>query len=135
MRRNATAGKGPTQRQLKVGEEIRHALARILPEAHLRDPELQGAHVTVTQVRMSPDLRHATAFVTRLGGGDASTLIKALNRAAPYLRGLVVQEIVLKWAPQIVFAPDVSFDRAGRIDDLLRSPQVMRDLDKDDGEA
>jgi ribosome-binding factor A len=130
---------GPSQRQLRVGEELRHALVEILPRAHFRDPELQGVSLTVTEVRASPDLKHATAFVTPLGGRGAEVVVKALNRAAAYLRGEVARMVQLRHAPELVFAADRSFDQASRIDAALRRPDVQRDLaaarDGDDGDA
>jgi ribosome-binding factor A len=129
---------GPSQRQLRVGEELRHALAEILPRAHLRDPDLQGVSLTVSEVRASPDLKYATAYVVPLGGRDADTVVKALNRAASYLRGHVARRVQLRAAPEIDFAVDRSFDNATRIDAVLRRPEVQRDLvaePDDDGEA
>lgn len=129
---------GPSQRQLRVGEEIRHALAEILPRAHLRDPDLQGVSLTVSEVRASPDLKYATAFVVPLGGRDTDTVVKALNRAAGYLRGQVARRVQLRTAPELDFAADRSFEYATRIDAALRRPEVQRDLARehdDDGEA
>ena len=120
--------RAPSQRQLRVGEELRHALARILARGELRDPALVGAQVTVTEVRVGPDLRNATAYVTPLGGGDASALVAALRHAAPYLRGRIADEVRLRFAPTIQFEADRSFERAGRIERLLREPAVARDL-------
>ena len=129
-------GNAPTQRQLKVGEEIRHALARILGRGELRDPELATAQITVTEVRVGPDLKSATVFVTPFAGGDASTLVKALKRAAPYLRRELAHQAVLRTVPSLRFEADRSFDQATRIDSLLKEPSVARDLaDEDDGEA
>ena len=129
-------GNAPTQRQLRVGEEIRHSLVEILGRGHLRDPELAQANVTVTEVRVSPDLKAATVFVTPFGGGDAEPLVKALKRAAAYLRHELAQTAVLRTTPSLRFEADRSFDQATRIDTLLREPQVARDLgDEDDGEA
>jgi len=129
-------GNAPTQRQLRVGEEIRHALAHILGRGELRDPALAAAQVTVTEVRVSPDLKSATVFVTPFGGGDASALVKALKRAAPYLRRELAHQAVLRAAPSLRFEADRTFDRATRIDQLLQDQAVARDLaDEDDGEA
>jgi len=124
--------RAPSQRQLRVGEELRHALARILARGELRDPALVGAQVTVTEVRVGPDLRNATAYVTPLGGGDAGRLVAALRHAAPYLRGRIAEEVRLRLAPTIQFEADRSFDRADRIERLLHEPAVARDLE---GEA
>lgn len=129
---------GPSQRQLRVGEELRHALVEILPRAHFRDPDLQGVSLTVSEVRASPDLKHATAYVVPLGGRDTAAVVKALNRASSYLRGEVARRVQLRAAPELGFAADESFDQAGRIDALLRRPEVRRDLAAprdDDGDA
>jgi ribosome-binding factor A len=117
----ARRGGAPTQRQLRVGEEVRHALARILARHELRDPELVDANITVTEVRMSPDLKSATAFISRFGGGDAATLARACGRAAGYFRARLAQEVTLRLVPTISFQPDTSFDHAKRIDALLEA--------------
>jgi len=116
-RREARA---PSQRQLRVGEEIRHALAWILERGDLRDPGLAGPPVTVTEVRVGPDLKIATVYVTRLGGGDTAAVLKALDRARPFLRRRVAVAVKLKLVPDLVFRSDTTFDRASRIDALLR---------------
>jgi ribosome-binding factor A len=136
-RKSPNSRSGPSQRQLRVGEAIRHAIVRVLREGNLRDPELDGAMVTVTEVRASPDLKHASAFVTPLGGGDSKAMVKALNRAAPYIRSAVAREVQLRTAPEIHFQPDTTYEQASRIDALLRQPTVQRDVakgDADDGE-
>ncbi len=125
------SGRPPGQRQLRVGEELRHALAEIFAHGGLRDPALRDASVTVTEVRVSPDLRNATAFVTPLGGGDAVALLAALARAAPYVRGQIGRMVRLKYTPAIAFELDTSFERASHIDALLRQPAVAADLDKE----
>ena len=130
--------KGPSQRQLRVGEELRHALAWILERGELRDPALATTPVTVTEVRVSPDLKNATCFVTPLGGGDADAVkevIDALGRARKFLRHEVVRQVNLKFAPQLHFEHDTSFDTAGHIDELLHRPEVARDLHHDDDDA
>ena len=119
---------GPSQRQLRVGEEIRHVLVEILARGHLRDPELQGVSITVSEVRASPDLKHATAYVMPLGGGKVGDVVKALKRASGYLRSEVARAIRLRVAPELSFAPDRSFEEASRIDSVLRRPEVQRDL-------
>jgi ribosome-binding factor A len=126
---------GPSQRQLRVGEALRHALADILARGGLRDPELANLKATVTEVRMSPDLRAATAFVVPFGGGDAAALAKSLNRAATFFRARLAGSVDLRVAPTVRFAPDLTFDMADRIDQLLHDPAVLRDLkrDGDDG--
>ncbi len=120
--------KAPSQRQLRVGEELRHALAWILERGDIRDPGLGGVAVTVTEVRVSPDLRNATAFVMPLGGGETEDVVAALNRAAPFLRRKIGKAVKLKYLPGLNFIADQSFDRAGRIHDLLKDPSVARDL-------
>ncbi|CAO3449272.1 Ribosome-binding factor A [Azospirillum argentinense] len=122
------AGKPPSQRQLRVGEEIRHALADLFRRGDFHDPELADLNVTVTEVRISPDLRNATVFVTPLGGGAMDETLTALRRAAPFLRGQVARAVNLRHAPTLSFEADTSFDYAGRIDDILHSPAVARDV-------
>ncbi len=124
-----SGGSAPTQRQLRVGEELRHVLAAVLSRGELRDPALQDASITVTEVRVSPDLRNATAFVMPLGGAQAADMLPALRRAAPFLRGQVARAMDLRVVPQLDFTLDTSFDNAQRIDGLLRRPEVARDLD------
>jgi ribosome-binding factor A len=122
--------KGPSQRQLRVGEMVRHALAEILTRVDIADPELEGRYVTVTEVKLSPDLRHATVFARPFGvDEDGPGLIKALNRHQRYLRGELGRRVELKFTPDVAFRLDESFDEAERIDALLRSPTVARDLD------
>jgi ribosome-binding factor A len=122
--------KGPSQRQLRVGEMLRHALAEILTRADIADPELEGRYITVTEVKCSPDLRHATAFARPFGTDEnGPAIIKALNRHQRYLRGELARRVDLKYTPDLTFRLDESFDEAERIDALLRSPTVSRDLD------
>ncbi len=141
MPRKKKSAATPGQRPLRVGEEIRHALSHILTyEAdRLSDPDLYGKSVTVTEVRISHDLRSATAFVVPLGatvqGYDAAPLIKALNRAAGYFRGLLAREVRLQFSPTIRFKLDESFDEASRIEAVLHDPAVARDLVRDDEDA
>lgn len=122
--------RAPSQRQLRVGEEIRHAIAGLIERGSMKDPELRDVPVTVTEVRASPDLRHAQVFVTPLGGGDSGKIVAALNRAAPYFRAQVASAVRLRYAPQLSFAPDTSFEQASRIDSILRRPHVKQDLDE-----
>src|SRR5688500_13143265 len=128
------------QRPLRVGEEIRHALSHILTYEmdRLDDPDLYGKSVTVTEVRVSPDLRNATAFVVPLGttveGYESAPLIKALNRATGYFRGLLAREVRLQFSPTIRFKLDESFDEASRIEAALQDPAVARDLEREDGD-
>jgi ribosome-binding factor A len=124
--------KGPTQRQLRVGELIRHAMAEMLTRGDVHDPVLEGHLITVPEVRMSADLRLATVYVMPLGGRDESEVVAALERHKRYLRGEIAHRVNLKFAPDIRFRIDERFDEADRIDKLLRSPDVARDL-KDDG--
>ncbi len=121
-------GKAPRQRQLRVGEELRHALAQVLGRGELRDPGLRGTSVTVTEVQVSPDLRNATAFIVPLGGGDSEAVLAALGRATPYLRGQVARLVRLKFAPDFSFRADTSFDRASDIETLLHEPGVAGDV-------
>jgi ribosome-binding factor A len=123
--------KGPSQRQLRVGEELRHLLAELLERGDMRDPELRGASITVTAVDVSPDLRNATAFVMPLGGQDEPRLLAAMRRAAPWFRARVGEKAQLRYAPEIRFEVDRTFDEADRIGQLLRRPDVARDI-KDD---
>ncbi len=120
--------KAPSQRQLRVGEELRHALAWILERGEIRDPGLGGVAVTVTEVRISPDLRNATAFVMPLGGAQVPSVVETLNRAAPFVQRLLGKAVKLKHLPALDFVADNSFDEAGRIEDLLKTPAVARDL-------
>ena len=119
---------GPSQRQLRVAEEIRHVLAGLFERRDFRDPELADAVVTVTEVRIGPDLRHAVAFVSRLGRSDVDALLPALARAAPYLRGQVARGVRLRRAPELSFQPDHALEYATKIDRLLHAPEVARDL-------
>jgi len=118
-------GKPQSKRQLRVGEELRHALAAVLARGDLRDPELRDLSITVTEVRASPDLRNATVYVLPLGGAktpaDTEAMVGALRRAGPYLRGQIAREVVLRFTPALSFEADTSFDRADRIDSLLRA--------------
>jgi ribosome-binding factor A len=136
MARRASHGhshpaKGPSQRQLRAGELIRHALAEVFLRVDIDDADLKGVHVTVSEVKLSPDLRHAIAFVAPLMvGGDGVALIKALNRHQKFIRGELSGRVELKFTPDIDFRLDESFEQAQRIDTLLRSPDVVRDLDE-----
>jgi ribosome-binding factor A len=119
---------GPTQRQLRAGELIRHALVEILREEDISDPALERVSVTVTEVRMSPDLRHATAFVEPLGGGHAAEVVEGLNRHAKFLRGRLGRMIDMKFTPDLKFLHDESFDEAARMNRLFDDPRVRQDL-------
>jgi ribosome-binding factor A len=132
MTRHRSA-EGPSQRQLRAGELIRHALAEIFQREDLREPALRGLSITVSEVRASPDLKQATAFVMPLGGGaegaDVAAVVGALNRAAPAIRGYLGKKIDLKFTPAVKFVADQSFDEAQKIEKLLHRPEVARDLD------
>jgi ribosome-binding factor A len=121
-------GRGTSQRQRRVAEELRHVLARILASGECRDPALRDANITVTEVRMSPDLRNATAYVMPLGGANALEIVAALTRSAGFLRGQVTRQLALRFAPNLVFELDQTFDQADRIAALLARPEVERDL-------
>ncbi|HLJ64325.1 MAG TPA: 30S ribosome-binding factor RbfA [Stellaceae bacterium] len=137
--KNTRHSEEPSQRQLRVGEELRHALAMILARHELRDPALMEATVTVSEVRVSPDLRNATAFVMPLAGLMSEEILAALRRSAPFLRGRVAREVRLRLAPTLSFELDTSFDHARRIGDILHRPEVERDLkaprDEDPGDG
>ncbi|WP_425407158.1 30S ribosome-binding factor RbfA [Hwanghaeella sp.] len=125
-------GKGPSQRQLRVGEELRHALSEVFQREGFRDPALQGVILTVTEVRPSPDLRNATVFISPLGGGDIKAILAGLRRASHFLRGEVARRIHLKYMPDFSFKADTSFDEAAKIDAALRDPVVAHDVHGDD---
>jgi len=120
-----------SQRQLRVGEELRHAIVRILERGDIRDPDVAGKSITVTEVTVSPDLRQATVFVVPLGGGDPAPLLAGLRRVAPFLRHEVGRQVQLRVLPEFSFRSDSSFDQAQRIEEILNSPAVRRDLDGD----
>lgn len=129
---NRGATQGPSQRQLRAGELVRHALVEILREEDISDPALEGVSVTVTEVRMSPDLRHATIFVEPLGGGHAEEVVGGLNRHAKFLRGRLGRHIELKFTPDLKFLHDESFNEAARMNRLFDDPRVRRDLTRDE---
>src|SRR3982074_490628 len=122
---------GGSQRQLRVGETVRHAVADILSQGSVHDPELEGHIITVHEVRMSPDLKLPTVYVMPLGGRDTDVVIAALERNKKFLRGEVARRVNLKFAPDIRFRGDDRFEEAERIEKLLRSPAVQRDLAPD----
>ena len=129
-RKPKRAPSGPTQRQLRVAEEIRHLLSGLFTRGEFRDPALAGVQVTVTEVRISPDLKNATAFVTRLGRSDVAALLPSLARVAPYLRTELAKAMRLRVAPHISFQADTALEYAMHVDALLHSPEVSRDLEK-----
>jgi ribosome-binding factor A len=121
---------GPSQRQLRVGEEIRHALAEIFLRTEFHEPALAKAHLTISEVRMSPDLKHALVFVTKLGNQDVTPLLPALRKVAPFLRSQVAPKLGLRVTPELKFLRDEALDEATRINALLHKPEVARDLEK-----
>lgn len=124
--------KGPSQRQLRAGELVRHALVDILAREGLRDPAFESVMISVTEVRPSPDLRSAKVYVAPLGPGDAKVLAAALNKSAGFLRGRLGKEIAMKFTPELHFHADTSFDAASQLDTVLSRPNVQRDLDGDE---
>ena len=125
--------RAPSQRQLRVGEEVRHALAHIIERGEVRDPDLAGKAITVTEVRISPDLKNATAYVVPLGGvGDVVGITAALNRIKSFIRHRVAQSVQLRSAPKLSFLADTTFDEASHINDLLHLSEVARDLEGGD---
>lgn len=126
MPRRGHSAPGP--RPLRVGEELRHALAHIFEQGRLHDPALSGLALTVTEVRVSPDLKNATAYVMPLAGAHAGEALAALKRASGFLRRELAQMVELRVVPTIGFALDTSFEHASRIDALLHRPEVARDL-------
>ncbi len=129
--------RGPSQRQLKVGETVRKELSDILTRGEFSDPDLDGVIITVPEVRMTPDLRLATCLVMPMGGMNADKVEMALNRSAKFLRGQVSRRLTMKYMPDLRFVLDTRFDDDDRIGSLLHSPEVSRDLgqngDEDEG--
>ena len=130
-----SASSGGSQRQLRVGEQVRHAVADILTHGNVHDADLEGHIITVPEVRMSPDLKLATIYVMPLGGRDTELVIAALERNKRFLRGEVAQRVNLKFAPDIRFRVADRFDEAERIEKLLRTPAVQKDLASDSDES
>ena len=126
--------KAPSQRQLRIGEEIRHMLANLLERGDIRDPEVAGKVITVTEVSISPDLRNAAVYVIEMGGGDIKALLRGLKRVASFFRHEMAKQMALRTVPALHFHPDTSFDRASRIESLLALPEVRRDLEADSPE-
>ena len=130
-----SSSSGPSQRQLRVGEQVRAALTEVLQRGEVRDPLIEGSVISVSEVRMSPDLKIATAYVTPLGKSDHAPFIEALNHHARYIRGRLGPALrQMKYMPELRFRDDTSFENFRKIDDLLRSPEVARDLDQDDAD-
>jgi ribosome-binding factor A len=132
VRRQHRESRGTSQRQLRVSELVRHALAEMLTRGDVHDPVIEGHLITVPEVRMTADLRLATVYVMPLAGRDTDDVIAAFERNKKFLRGEVAHQINLKFAPDLRFRVDDRFEEAARIDKLLRSPEVKRDLDKDE---
>jgi len=128
-RAKSKASRAPSQRQLKVGELVRHALAEIFTRGEVMDEVVSKHSLTVPEVRMTPDLKLATAYVMPLGGGEAEEVVAHLEKHKRFLRGEVAKRVNLKFMPELRFRVDVSFEASSRIDELLASPQVARDLD------
>ncbi|MEZ5709661.1 MAG: 30S ribosome-binding factor RbfA [Blastomonas sp.] len=134
-RYNDTSPEGRSVRVLRVGEQVRHILSELLLRGEVHDDVLSATSVSVTEVRMSPDLRHATVFIKPLLGGDEDVVLKALRTNTAFFQREVARRTKLKYAAKLKFLSDESFDEAHRIDSLLRDPKVARDLDEDDGRA
>jgi ribosome-binding factor A len=130
--RHRESGSGPSQRQLRAGELIRHALAEVFSRGEVHDPVIEKHLITVPEVRMSPDLRQATIYVMPLGGHDVPEVLEALDRNKKFLRGEIAHRVNLKFAPEIRFQIDERFAEAERIEKLLRSPNVKRDIGHED---
>lgn len=135
QRKSHASDKAPSQRQLRVGELIRHALADMLTRGEVHDPVLEGTLITVPEVRMTADLRLATIYVMPLGGKDQAAVLEAFNRNKKFLRGELAHHVNLKFAPDIRFMIDERFGEAERIEKLLRTPAVRRDLEQDPDES
>ena len=135
-RRKQSPGRGPnaSQRQLRVGELVRHAVAEMLTRGDVHDPVIEAHLITVPEVRMSPDLRLATVYVMPMGGRDAEQVVAAFDRHKKYMRTEIAHRVNLKFAPDIRFRVDDRFAEAERIEKLLRSPEVKRDLGHGDDE-
>lgn len=125
----------PSQRMLRVGEQVRAAITQVLQRGEVRDPLIEKTVISISEVRMSPDLKIATAYVTPLGLADHATVIDALNRNAKFIRGRLTPQLrQMKYMPEVRFRDDTSFENYQKIDELLRSPEVSRDLDRDSDE-
>lgn len=121
---------GPSQRQLRVGEQVRHAVSEVLQRGDVRDDVLENSVISISEVRMSPDLKIATCFVSPLGAADGDAVIKALNHHAKFIRGRSASALrQMKYMPEFRFRIDTSFDNYAKIDALLSSPEVSRDLE------
>ena len=134
MKRDTHKPTGPSQRMLRVGELVRHALSGVFARGDIEDPLLEGKVITVPEVRMTPDLKLANAYIMPLGGEGAEEIVAALNRHHRFIRGRVAPALDLKFAPDLRFYVDNTFDEFGKIDALLRSDRVQRDIHKDEDE-
>jgi len=127
-----SSSSAPSQRMLRVGELVRHALANLLARGEIIDPVIEKVVITVPEVRMTPDLKLASAYIMPLGGENATEVVKALNTHTRYIRGQIAGQLNLKFSPNVRFFIDDTFEEAGRIDALLRSEHVQQDLTQDD---
>jgi ribosome-binding factor A len=134
-KKRAPDNKPPSQRQLRVGELIRHAVAEMLTRGDIHDPVLEGTLITIPEVRMTADLRLATIYVMPLGGKDQEKVLEAFDRNKKFLRAEIAHHVNLKFAPDIRFLADERFGEAERIEKLLRTPEVLRDLKRDPDES
>lgn len=134
MKRDTHKPTGPSQRMLRVGELVRHALSGVFARGEIEDPLLEGKVITVPEVRMTQDLKLANAYIMPLGGEGADEIVEALNRHHRFIRGRVAPQLDLKFAPELKFFVDNTFDEFGKIDALLRSDRVQRDIQKDEDE-
>jgi ribosome-binding factor A len=130
--RGSKEGTAPSQRQLRAAELVRHALVEIVRREDLRDADLKGVSVTIGEVRASPDLKHMTAFVSSLGPDDPQIIANGLTRITSFLRGRLARSVDLRFTPELHFQPDISYEEARHIDELLASPEVARDLKHED---
>ncbi len=129
------SAKGPSQRMLRVGEQVRHALSEVLQRGEILDPVIEQAVISVSEVRMSPDLKIATVFVSPLGAADDGAVVEALNKHAKFVRGRASSALrQMKYMPEFRFRLDTSFDNFAKINELLHSPEVARDLGHDDND-
>ena len=135
QRKSNASDKAPSQRQLRVVELIRHALAEMLTRGDIHDPVLEGTLITIPEVRMTADLRLATIYVMPLGGKDQDKVLEAFDRNKKFLRGEIARHVNLKFAPDIRFLADERFGESERIEKLLRTPEVRRDLERDPDES
>ena len=127
----SSSSKPPSQRMLRVGESIRHRMAELLARGEIHDEVISSHLITIPEVRISPDLRLATIYVMPLAGKDVKPVIEALNRNKRFIRAEIVRSVNLKYAPDIQFRADLSFEESARIEALLRSPKVAKDLEKE----